>query len=81
VKVTKTNAKHAHKPAKRASSETVKATSGRKVIAAVAAEAAKYRPDLKVRASSSRWLQCSGCGKTPTRVTDLEPRTLLSTAA
>ena len=52
VKVTKTNAKHAQKPAKRARSETVKAASGRKVIAAVAAEAAKYRPDLKVRPRS-----------------------------
>ena len=63
MKVTKTNAKHAHKPAKRVSTETVKATSGRKVIAAVAAEAAKYRPDLKVRASLSHWLLSRGYGQ------------------
>jgi len=48
VKVTKTSAKKGNKPAKRAAAETVKALSGRKLIAAVAAEAGKYRPDLKV---------------------------------
>jgi len=48
VKVTKTSAKKGNKPAKRAAVETVKALSGRKLIAAVAAEAGKYRPDLKV---------------------------------
>ena len=46
--VTKSQAKRANKPSKKFSATPMAAKSGRKVCKAVAADVAKFRPDLKV---------------------------------
>jgi hypothetical protein len=55
LSVTKTQAKNAAKPSKKSSTSTMAASSGRKVCKAVAADVAKYRPDLKARARRLGW--------------------------
>ena len=47
--VTKSQAKRANKPAKKYAATPMAAKSGRKVCKAVAADVAKFRPDLKAR--------------------------------
>jgi len=47
--LTKSQAKRANKPAKKMSTTVMAGTSGRKVCKAVAADVAKFRPDLKAR--------------------------------
>ena len=51
--VTKSQAKRANKPAKKTSTTVMAATSGRKVCKALAADVAKFRPDLKARPPGS----------------------------
>ena len=47
--VTKSQAKRANKPAKKYAATPMAAKSGRKVCKALAADVAKFRPDLKAR--------------------------------
>lgn len=67
VTLTKTSAKSAGKPAKRAAASVINAVSRRKVTKAAAAEASKFRPDLKVRfragepCSAERQAHASSC--------------------
>jgi hypothetical protein len=51
--LSKSQAKRANKPAKKVSSTVMGAKSGRKVCKAVAADVAKFRPDLKARAGAA----------------------------
>jgi hypothetical protein len=61
--VTKTQAKAASTPSKKTKSSTMAASSGRKVCKAVAADVAKYRPDLKARAARRGWALWAQEGK------------------
>jgi hypothetical protein len=66
--VTKSQAKRANKPAKKTATTVMAATSGRKVCKAVAADVAKFRPDLKARPpGSSRLCEAAqrGAGREP----------------
>ncbi len=51
--LSKSQAKRANKPAKKVSATVMGAKSGRKVCKAVAADVAKFRPDLKARAGAA----------------------------